>query len=105
MKDRIEFTQALSILLINMIFYGEHPIVDYVKRHDATQKMLFDQGKSKCDGVKKVSRHQRGMAADIYFVEDSRLVSPYKGFEYWHKRWEEMGGKPAISWDQGHFEG
>jgi len=104
-KDRIELTQALSILLINMIFMGERPIVDYVKRHDATQKMLFDQGLSKCDGVTKVSRHQRGMAADIYFVDGSRLVDPKMGHEYWHKRWEDMGGQPMIEWDCGHYEG
>ena len=105
MKNRIEFTQALSILIINMIFYGESPIIDYVKRHDATQKMLFDQGLSKCDGTKKVSRHQRGMAADIYFIGDSRLVDPKMGWEYWHERWEAMGGKKMIEWDKGHFEG
>ena len=105
MKNRIEFTQALSILLINMIFMGEHPIVDYVKRHDATQKMLFDKGLSKCDGVKKVSRHQLGMAVDIYFIEDSIIAEPIMGHEYWHKRWEDMGGEPMIEWDRGHFEG
>lgn len=105
MKDRTEFTKTITQLLLFMILEGETPIIDYVKRHDKTQKILFDEGKSKCDGVNKVSRHQRGMAMDIYFLEDSRLVPPHKGFDYWHRRWEEMGGEPAIEWDQGHFEG
>jgi len=87
---------------------GENPILDFAKRSDAEQKRLFDAGLSKCDGVIKESRHQRGMAVDIYFdtdMEHPGLEEPAKGWLYWHERWERMGGSPMIVWDRGHFEG
>lgn len=103
--DRVEFTRNLVNLLAAMLLDGEHPILDYVKRSDEEQARLYKEGKSKCDGVKVKSKHQLGKAADIYFVEDGKLVEPKRGWEYWHKRWEEKGGNPMIDWDKGHFEG
>jgi hypothetical protein len=101
---RLDFTINIVGLLKSMIDSGEHPIIDYVKRSDEEQKRLFDAGKSKCDGVNNISGHQVGKAMDIYFIEDGKLVES-KQIEYWHKLWENWGGKPEISWDRGHFEG
>ena len=103
---RKEFTKALAKLLLDMVLKGEEPLLDYVKRSDEEQARLFEQGLSKCDGIEKESRHQRGCAADIYFADDKgHLVEPKKGWKYWHDRWMEFGGKPMIDWDKGHFEG
>ena len=101
---RIEFTAALARLLSLMVAAGEFPALDYVKRSPEEQKLLFDRGLSKCDGVKILSRHQFGMAADIYFIRDNSLRDPLQGFEHWHKVWEDFGGKPMIGFDKGHFE-
>ena len=49
-------------------------------RTEKDQKTLFDDGKSKCDGVKKKSFHQTGLALDFYAYVD-------------HK----------ASWDKGHL--
>ena len=105
--NRVRFTKAAAKLLSAMIYAEERPIIDWVKRSDHEQARLFKDGKSKCDGKKNVSKHQRGKAIDIYFVsEDGKaLVEPKKGYSYWHRVWVEMGGKPMISWDKGHFEG
>ncbi len=103
--NRIDFTRQLNNLIAGMILEGEHPILDYVKRSPEEQKRLFDAGLSKCDGVNNISQHQIGVAADIYFVEDGKLVEPKKGFDYWHRNWEEKGGRPMIEWDKGHWEG
>jgi hypothetical protein len=102
---RVEFTEKLVDLLSWMIDVGEHPIIDFVKRSDEEQKRLFDKGLSKCDGVNIKSQHQFGKAADLYFIENSQMVDPKNGWECWHNHWVEMGGKPMISWDRGHFEG
>jgi len=112
--NRIAFTYNICQLIIEMFKEDEHPIIDYVKRSDEEQKRLFDLGKSKCDGINNISQHQRGRAVDIYFpdlddidkdLDKDELLPPKKGFEYWHKRWTDAyGGKPMISWDQGHFE-
>jgi len=103
---RIEFTKNICSLISEMIAEGERPILDYVKRSDEEQRHLYLEGKSQCDGIKTISQHQRGRAADIYFLSEdhSHLVTPQKGYAYWHKRWEEKGGQPEISWDRGHFE-
>jgi len=101
---RAEFTHALTNLLAAMYLEGEHPILDYIKRSDAEQMHLFMEKRTKCDGVKIRSKHQDGKAADIYFVDKGQLVDPKKGWEFWHKYWEEKGGQPMISWDRVHFE-
>jgi hypothetical protein len=105
--NRLEFTRAKCNLIAAMFLEKEQPIEDYLKRSTEEQKRLFDLGLSKCDGVNIVSAHQRGKAIDIYFLSDdlTTLVTPKKGYEYWHKYWEQKGGKPMIEWDPGHFEG
>ena len=83
---RVEFTEMICRLILKMRSEGEDPILDYVKQ----------------------SGRQRGRAGDIYFLDlhnKGKLAAPIKGHAYWHKVWEEMGGKPTIMWDKGHFEG
>lgn len=106
MSRRIEHTRRISQLVNEMFSAGEQPIYDYMKRSAAEQRRLFEEGKSKCDGIKRVSKHQQGRATDIYFVSDDglRLVDPTRGWGYWHQRWEDLGGAPMIDWDKGHFE-
>lgn len=41
-------------------------------RSAAVQKMLFDTGKSMCDGTKKLSKHQSGDALDFYAYVDGK---------------------------------
>lgn len=104
---RFEFTKNICSLIIEMIDMGERPLLDYIKRSDAEQRRLFDQGLSKCDGVNSISQHQRGRAADIYFLSEdgSRLVRPNMGDDYWHELWvRKYDGEPMIIWDRGHFE-
>lgn len=102
---RVEFTQRICVLLQQMYDEGEQPILDYVKRSVEEQQRLFAAGKSQKDGVYKLSKHQSGTAADIYFVKGKNLVEPNKGHQYWHTIWCQMGGAPMIDWDCGHYEG
>jgi hypothetical protein len=112
--NRVEFTHQIVNLLAAMMLDKEYPIIDYVKRSKEEQKRLFDLGLSKADGVNGISGHQIGKAVDIYFpdlddvdkdMDKNELLPPKMGWEYWHKYWEEKGGKPMIDWDKGHFEG
>jgi hypothetical protein len=106
--NRKQFTKALGRLLVDMEMKGEEPILDYVKRSDEKQRLLFEKHLSQCDGIRKRSAHQSGCAADIYFPDaDGNLVAPKRGWEYWHTRWNELSGGNAqaiIDWDKGHFE-
>ena len=112
---RIEFTRNLSVLIREMFYKGEKPIIDYVLRSTAEQQRLFGEGKSKCDGIIKISKHQRAEAGDLYFTDDKGNMQfaeeadvnpcPIRDkYVKWHKRWEEMGGKPILIWDAGHWE-
>lgn len=124
--NRFEFTNKITSLLFAMIGEGEFPIIDFVKRSQEEQQRLWRIGRDEtgnkigktvtdCDGVKNPSPHQSGKAMDIYFLDLDDLdhdgitkelsEAPKKGWGYWHKVWEQMGGKAMIKWDQCHFEG
>jgi hypothetical protein len=107
MTPRQSFNVALVKLLNAMIEAGEIPLVDFVKRSNEEQKRLFDLGLSKCDGVNIRSKHQSGMAVDIYLTDkDGRLKDWSMGglATRYHALWESLGGKPELLWDRGHFE-
>lgn len=55
---------------ITIIDFG-HP-KDAGKRSPERQLELFNAGKSKCDGLKRVSKHQYGHALDFYAYVDGR---------------------------------
>lgn len=110
--NRVEFTRIKAELITEMVHEGEQPLEDYLKRSDTEQHRLFEAGLSKCDGYKNISRHQVGKAIDIYFMDqngdvfdaDGKAIRPKIGWERWHKRWEEKGGRPMLDWDKAHFE-
>jgi len=93
-------------LLLAMESAGLRPIIDFVKRSDEEQKRLYLQNLSKCDGLLKVSQHQRGKAVDIYFLsETGKLLEWSEALaDQWHDWWELRGGAERIEWDSGHFE-
>ena len=55
---------------ISVVDFG-HP-ADSGKRTAERQNELFVAGKSKCDGYKKLSRHQSGKALDFYAFVDGK---------------------------------
>lgn len=128
--NRREFTKNKALITIEMCNAGDQPVEDYVKRSTEEQQRLFAIGRklvdgiwvvvdsaaivTKNDGVTHTSDHQYAKAADIYFVVTRPDGSVYIDFEFketkdialkWHKRWEEMGGKPVIEWDLAHYSG
>jgi len=107
-KTRTDFTRNIAILLYEMLEAGEEPVIDFVLRSKYEQNRLFNEGKSKCDGFNKISRHQAAMAMDLYMADkltgNIAFVWDKDRAEKWHHRWEQLGGKPMISWDTGHFE-
>lgn len=109
MSKRSEFTSALAMLLQYMLNEDDQPILDYGLRSKEEQKRLFNLKLSKCDGEIKVSKHQMGLAADIYLLDKDNpreLWNWHKGDKAikYHDFWVESGGQPMIEWDKGHFE-
>jgi hypothetical protein len=101
---RTNFTLIISNLIAQMHLAGDSPILDWAFRSTEAQQEMFKAGKSKCDGVKKRSRHQDGLAVDIYLVHDESIDWLPDKAKYYHDLWQSWGGKPMIDWDKGHFE-
>ena len=110
-----------SIMLANQILFmasaleplGMGPQVDWLMRSLYDQQQMYLQGLSKCDGISKVSAHQKGMAADILVIGRNpagklAMMDPRKDCpEVWRQiraHWVEMGGEPEIEWDPAHHE-
>ena len=106
MANRMDFTTAVKDLLAFMQSEGDFPILDYALRSKDEQKRLYELGKSTCDGEVKVSKHQLGLAVDIYFYNPltHNLDFDRGKADKYHEFWISLGGKPMIEWDQGHYE-
>ena len=73
MSNRIEdldpeFREKLILFLAKMGEEGIRTVVISTLRTTEEQQAAFKDGKSKCDGVKKRSKHQDGLAADVTFA-------------------------------------
>ena len=108
MSKRAKFTTELASLLEYMVNEGDTPILDFVKRSTEEQGRLFAAGLSKCDGVKIISKHQVGLAADIYLLDEAGKLLDWNKVgdkaDKYHDFWKQSGGAKIISWDIGHFE-
>lgn len=100
---RAEFNRLFGLLSVyaelqNIKFI--HPNEGYYRTPEQ-QRKLFDEGKSKCDGTKILSKHQSHLARDVYVVNDkSEIVWADEPYETLGAYWEKLGGK----WG-GHFAG
>jgi hypothetical protein len=110
MATRAEFTLKISQLVLQMAKDGHIPVYDYLMRHRIEQMFFFELGRSKCDGIVKLSDHQLGCACDIYFVINGQICFDYDKSplakelaKKYHDEWVKMGGQPMIEWDKGHY--
>lgn len=87
--------------------------LDWVLRSVYDQQQMFKTGKSKCDGLKIVSAHQKGKAADLLVIGPNNagtldlidpLISINSTWKQIRQHWEDLGGKKMIEWDPAHFE-
>ena len=66
------FLFKLSSLMLLLDAHGIPVTVFSFFRTADEQRRLYDEGKSKCDGYIKRSRHQDWLAADIAILNDAR---------------------------------
>ena len=103
---RQEFTKLINQLISEMIEAGDEPVIDYALRSAAEQKRLFDLKASLCDGYKILSRHNQGLAVDIYLTKDGKVQFAWEFSKsiFWHNRWKELTGAEIwLEWDAPHF--
>lgn len=108
-EKRIKFTEMVTRLIRYARSVGYDVILDWALRPRDVQNQMYEQGLSKCDGVTKISQHQRGLAIDLYIIEDDkdfRLVisNDKEKYKKLHEYWSSIGGEEIINWDGGHFE-
>ena len=132
---RDEFTKNIATIICEMIIAGDIPVGDRWMCSAEEQNRLFKIGRQLIngiwqiigdvvtfvDGIIKFSKHQYGIALDIYFRNKETKEIIYDVTEvgneyykerclYWHSVWDKKyGGKPMIDKpnfrDFPHFEG
>ena len=132
---RDEFTANIAALICEMTIAGDCPVGDRWMCSSQEQNRLFKIGRQLIndiwqiigdvvtfvDGIIKLSKHQHGIALDIYLKNKPTNEIVYDvlrpGNEhfkermlYWHSIWDKQyGGKPMIDKpnfrDFPHFEG
>lgn len=77
------------------------------------QRRLYKEGKSKCDGVLNISKHQEGKAIDVYYIGWKNSDSPsnerwrnlIKAFKFAGKKLNlELSFGYDWGWDNPHIE-
>lgn len=121
-KERLSGVDERLILLINFalkcspIDFGIPPLGGY--RADTEQLELYLEGKSKCDGRSKISKHQLGKAFDIYAWHNGKaswdkgllkiiagVIMACAALLGLKIKWGgTFGSKDFNGWDMGHFE-
>jgi peptidoglycan L-alanyl-D-glutamate endopeptidase CwlK len=104
----IEFFRKVSKLIV-MASIHEIKLLPYsFIRSAEEQKKLFDEGKSQCDGINKISQHQRGLAIDLVIIRDNAAVwQSDPEYALLGRMWEEEGMTWGGGWtfqDYCHFE-
>jgi peptidoglycan L-alanyl-D-glutamate endopeptidase CwlK len=121
-KSRLKGVDTGIIRLINLALI-DSPIDFGIPEHGGfrttdEQKLMFDRGVSKCDGVKRVSAHQSGKAFDFYAYVDGtaswdkvHLAILYGVFAVKAKELDielvwggTFGSDIYHGWDMGHLE-
>jgi len=90
-KGRLKGIRSIMVeIIIEGLKTCPHPILfprHCGKRVAAEQYKLFQKGVSKCDGYKKMSKHQLGIAFDFAVYDDKGKPTWSKSFHY---KYEEV---------------
>jgi hypothetical protein len=108
---RAEFNRIFGLMSVYADCKGIRFIHDNYGyyRTPEQQRHLYDEGRSKCDGVKKLSKHQYHLARDIYIINDKDEINfddaPYRVLgEFWESVGGRWGGNFAGFKDIFHYE-
>jgi len=109
-RKRSIFNQKFALLTL----YAKTQDIDFIvfsySRTAEEQKKLFDEGKSKCDGYKKISMHQKDRARDIVIIDpnDKPIWNHIPEYDVLGAFWKSIGGRWGGDWasldDIYHFE-
>ena len=107
---RADFNYKFAILTIYAKLRGIKFICTSYTRTAEEQNRLFKEGKSQCDGYKKISMHQKDRARDIVIITDKAkpIWKRTEDYETLGKFWVGLdgvwGGNFKSINDPYHFE-
>ncbi len=106
---RLNFIYLVSKLVIEARVNNIQIMPTAFHRTPEEVHKLFLEGKSKHDGYRKISKHQKWLAMDFVLIKDSRPVwERTPEYELLGRLWENMGGVWGGRWkslnDIYHFE-
>jgi len=108
--NRSSFLRMFALLTCYAMFHDIRFIVTSFYRTPEEQKKLYEEGKSKCDGITRRSRHQDWLAIDICIVDQcgAPIWHRTEDYEKLGKFWKSLGGTWGGDWaslnDIFHFE-
>lgn len=109
-RKRIIFFVKVAFLIVYARLKDIYLMPFSFYRTAEEQKKLFDEGKSKCDGKKKISKHQKWLAIDLVIVnlDDKPIWDYIPEYDVLGKFWKTLGGTwgkdfPELE-DIYHFE-
>ena len=114
-KDKLKGVDVRLAMLVGYVLVTS-PIDFFVNegvRSERKQKEYYRDGKSRCDGVEKRSKHQDGKAIDVYYVgwESSDSPTDERWFlliESFKKAGKMLGLRLEFGydwgWDNPHIE-
>jgi len=99
MTQRIRFIWMFALLALFAYINKIEFIIFCFHRTEKEQKELFEEGKTKCDGVKKKSRHQNWRAIDLVVIEDGKCIwHGTSKYELLGRFWKLLGGTWGHDW-------
>jgi len=109
MNDRQRFARALGKLHAFAASKNIKVLQYELVRSTEEQQALFRAGKTKADGINKLSKHQLGRAADMAVMIDGRIRWDHVAeYDLLGEYWESIGGTWGGGWefaeDVYHFE-
>lgn len=114
------FRSKVQVMILKLSQLGIKFAITETRRTYLVQADAFRRGASKCDGVRKLSMHQAGLAVDIVPIDEhgratwdyAKYVDDYKrigaigkacGLE-WGGDWLPIDAKTGLGWDAPHHE-
>jgi len=109
-SKRVDFLAKIAKLILRAELGGIPLLCFYYHRTAEDQNRLFKEGKSNCDGYKKISKHQVWRAMDFVILDDDgKCIWNHEArYEVLGEIWESLGGTWGGRWDSlkdlYHFE-
>lgn len=99
LRAKFIYKFALFILLAKITRNIDFIITDFIRTAE-NQNKRFKEGKSLCDGYKKISYHQKARAIDLVIIDKvgNPIWEHVKEYDILGEIWKSLGGRWGGDW-------